>query len=97
MQRTFHDWVSRNSRRHVSLATLIHRGDGSQACAYVSNLSYDGCELTCDELFLLDERIKLAVPNLGSIRAEIRWVRPDVRTAGARFVDKLDAAEMQSA
>lgn len=93
MQRAFEDWVSRNSRRHVSLATLVHRGDGSQACAHLSNLSYEGCELTCDELFLLDETIKLAVPALGSIRAEIRWVRPDLRTAGARFVHNFKAMD----
>lgn len=96
-QRELDGWVARQARRETDLTALAYRHDGSQLCARLSNIGYDGCELSSDESFSIGERIKLTVPKLGEIHAEVRWVRSDLNKAGALFVsDGIDVSEQHS-
>lgn len=81
----------RRPRRKVEFGAFAERPDGTQALLTLSNLSYDGCEVVSAESLRVGERIKLNLPRLGQIFAEIRWSAEG--RAGALFIvddDKLD-------
>jgi hypothetical protein len=39
----------------------------------VNDLSYDGCEISCDDVFQVGEQVRLSVIARGAIRAHVRW------------------------
>ena len=84
-------WVKRNDRRDVNLTATTYRADGSAVAVRISNLSYDGCQLEADHLFEVGECVTLALPGMGEINAQIRWVLPTGGQAGMRFL--LEEAE----
>ena len=63
----------RGSRRDVEFGAFAERSDGQVAALTVSNLSYDGCQLRSEEQFRPGEIVKLNLPRLGQVVAEIRW------------------------
>lgn len=82
----------RSPRRKVEFGAFAERPDGTEAVLTVSNLSYDGCEVVSAERFRIGERVKLNLPRLGRISAEIRWSAEG--RAGALFIvdeEELDA------
>lgn len=79
--RSFDD---RAPRRDVEFGAFAARIDGSETLITVSNLSYEGCLLRSGDSFRNGEQVKLNLPRLGQIQAEIRWSAGD--RAGARFI-----------
>ena len=51
----------------------------------VSDLSYAGCKLSCEEPFSKGELVELRIIKRGAVQAEICW--SDDGRAGARFVN----------
>jgi hypothetical protein len=51
----------------------------------VSELSYAGCQLRCEEPFSAGEKVELRIIKRGAVQAEIRWSDDD--RAGAEFVN----------
>jgi hypothetical protein len=51
----------------------------------VSELSYGGCKLNCEEPFSEGELVELRIIKRGAVHAEIRW--SDEGRAGARFMN----------
>lgn len=80
--------AARNPRRAVEFGAFAMRVDGSETLITVSNLSYDGCQLRCPAGFEAGEKLKLILPRLGEICAEIRWSAEG--SAGARFIEKVE-------
>jgi hypothetical protein len=78
------DQSNRGPRRTVQLMGEAHWPGGRSAEVVLSNLSYDGCELSSRHSFQRGETIMLRLPDRGVIRAQIRWVRNG--KAGARFL-----------
>lgn len=76
--------VNRRQRRDVEFGAFAERPDGSTAIVTVSNLSYDGCQLRSELSFRKGEALKLNLPRLGEIRAEVRW--SEEGKAGAEFI-----------
>lgn len=74
----------RGPRRYVQFGAFAERRDGSEAVVTVSNLSYDGCQLVSAENFRIGERVKLNLPQLGQIVADIRCSVD--RSSGALFI-----------
>lgn len=74
----------RGPRRDVEFGAFAERPDGTEAVVTISNLSYDGCQLMSGENFRTGERVKLNLPQLGHIVAEIRWSVD--RNSGALFI-----------
>ena len=70
-------------RREVALGAVVHRRDGSRVSAELSDLSYGGCRIQGGEPLEPAEQIRLIVPSLGEIEAQVRWSRND--GAGAQF------------
>jgi hypothetical protein len=75
--------LARDERRQFACAALVDRADGSRHPARVSNLSYAGCQLESEVPMAVGEAVRLVLPSLGVIRAQVRWVAGD--KAGALF------------
>jgi hypothetical protein len=76
--------VDRAERRQVNL-----RGYALNATRdldiLVSNLSYTGCQIRCEDVLTPGEIVELRVVKRGAIQAEIRW--SDEQRAGALFLN----------
>ncbi len=81
----FDDLVKRDVRYDVDLPGLAFREDGSTLCVTLRNMSYNGCMLAADVALAIGEIVRLAIPRMGEIRAQVRW-SSDEGKAGARFV-----------
>jgi len=87
MQRA-HGWVGRKDRHPVQIDATIHCADGSREPAKLSDFSDEGCRIECDRGFQIGERLQIAIPRMGQIKAQVRWALPG--SAGARFVAESD-------
>lgn len=76
-------WTPRNDRHAVDLAAVVHRGDGEPLSVMVKDLTEQGCRISTDETLLIGEQIRLEIPRLGYLDAQIRWSFDG--EAGARF------------
>jgi len=91
----FHDWFERGQRRPVRLLAAARWADGTAATVELSNMSYGGCQLRSKHDFEKGETVYLMIPDLGKVRAQIRWVK-DGR-AGARFITGDSAQDSRRA
>ena len=78
-------WVERGQRRGVDLAAMAYRSDGSGLPVKLRNISYEGCLLESEAAMAVGERITLALPRMGEIKAQVRWIA-EAGKAGAKFV-----------
>lgn len=79
-----HGWVGRKDRHEVKADAVVHRGDGSHVPVKVANISDEGCRIESREHFSIGERVTIAIPRMGTVKAQIRWSLPD--SAGAKFL-----------
>jgi hypothetical protein len=87
MQR-LHGWVGRKDRLPVEIdATVVH-ADGGKVPVKLTNLTDQGCRIDADHQFQIGERLILALPRMGQIKAQVRWALPG--SAGARFIAESD-------
>ena len=87
MQRA-HGWVGRKDRHPVEIDAVVHRNDGSKQEVKLSNLSDEGCRMDSEGHFEIGERLQIAIPRMGQIKAQVRWALPG--SAGARFLAESD-------
>jgi hypothetical protein len=66
-------WTPRNDRRQVDLAAVVHRGEGGPLSVIVKDLTEEGCRLSAGETLRIGEHIKIEIPRLGFLDAQIRW------------------------
>ena len=76
-------WTPRNDRRPVDLAAFVHRGGGDRLPVIVKDLTEQGCRLSAEETLRIGERIKIEIPRLGFLDAQVRWALDG--EAGALF------------
>lgn len=76
-------WTPRNARRQVDLAAFVHRGEGDRLPVIVKDLTEQGCRLSAEETLRIGERIKIEIPRLGFLDAQVRWALDG--EAGALF------------
>ena len=92
MERQKQDWQVREApRRTVSLVGTVQVACGKQIRILIQNMSYQGCRFLSEHAFEVGEAIGLAVPGMGQVRAQVRWVKGDL--AGVRFLLGNSAAE----
>jgi hypothetical protein len=77
-------WVGRRDRHVIEVDAVVHREDGSHVAVKLTNISDDGCRVDSTEHFGIGERVTLAIPRMGTVKAQIRWALPD--SAGAKFL-----------
>jgi len=83
-----HEWATRKNRHPVAVDAVIHRTDGTKMSAILTNFSDDGCCIEGANDFRVGERLRIDMPRMGHVKAQIRWSHPD--SAGAKFVAESD-------
>lgn len=83
-----HAWVARKDRHPVEIDAVLHRTDGSKEPVKLSNFSDEGCRIETAAKFRIGERLQIAIPRMGQVKAQVRWLLPG--TVGARFVAESD-------
>lgn len=78
----------RRVRFPVEIEAVVHRTDGSKLAARVTDSSDHGCRIETEHSFHIGERVQIAVPRMGSVRAQVRWALPGA--AGTRFLTESD-------
>jgi hypothetical protein len=78
----------RRARFPVEIDAIVHRADGSKFSARVSNFSDQGCRIETDCRIHIGERLHVAVPRMGAVKAQVRWTLPGA--AGTRFLTESD-------
>lgn len=75
-------WSTRAERRAVELRGFV-LADGLDADIAVSDLSYDGCQISCSESLERGDSLELRIIGRGGAKAEVRWTGNG--RAGLRF------------
>jgi hypothetical protein len=83
-----HGWVGRKDRHPVELDAVVRRDDGSRVPVKLTNFSEDGCRIESDHDFRIGEQLQIAIPDMGKVKAQVRWALPG--SAGAKFITKPD-------
>jgi hypothetical protein len=84
----------RDPRRAVELRAFARLGDDKSIELTILDLSYDGCRVEAPVAFLPKTQLKLSVPRLGELSAEVRWC--DGNIAGLCFTtEALEPAQPQ--
>ena len=87
MQR-MHGWIGRKDRQSVAIDAVVHWNDGSNAPVKLTDFSDEGCRIEADHDFRIGERLQIAIPRMGQIKAQVRWALPG--SAGAKFLAEGD-------
>ena len=82
------DRPGRKERHPVAVEAVVHRTDGTKAPALLTNFSDDGCRIEADADFRVGERLQIAIPRMGHVKAQVRWTM--VGSAGAKFLAESD-------
>lgn len=86
--------MRRDPRHPTSLPAFALLADGSTIELTILDLSYDGCRVEVPVAFLPKTQLKLSVPRLGKLDAEVRWC--DGSVAGLCFTSEaLQPAQPQ--
>jgi hypothetical protein len=85
-QRRMQGWVSRNDRHDARIDAVVHRPEGEKVSVTLTNLSYEGCRIESDKMFRIGEHVRIAVPRVGTIDAQVRWSLEG--SAGAQFTSE---------
>jgi hypothetical protein len=83
-----HEWVKRKCRFPVEVDVIIFRDEGRKSTARLTDLSDQGCKIESQIPFCVDERVQIAIPRMGMIKAQIQWTAAG--KAGAKFVIETD-------
>ena len=78
----------RRERHPVAIDAVLHRTDGSKSPVKLTNFSDQGCRIESDEQLRVGERLAIAIPRMGQVKAQVRW--STTGSAGARFVAESD-------
>ena len=81
-------WLHRKDRYPVSIDATVHRSDGTKALAKLTNFSDEGCRIEATDEFRVGEKLQIAIPRMGHVKAQVRWSYPG--TAGAKFLLESD-------
>jgi len=81
-------WVGRKDRHPAAVDAVVHRTDGSKSPVQLTNFSDEGCRIEAKADFSIGERLQIAIPRMGHVKAQIRWALAG--TAGAKFLAESD-------
>jgi hypothetical protein len=81
-------WAQRKDRHPVAIDAEVQRSDGTKAPVKLTNFSDTGCRIEAAEAFRIGERLQIAIPRMGHVKAQVRWSHPG--SAGAKFLIESD-------
>lgn len=82
------DCVKRKERHPVDIDAIAHRSDGTKALVKVLDFSAEGCRMESSCEFRIGEKLQVAIPRMGAVKAQVRWCEPGV--SGAKFLIESD-------
>jgi hypothetical protein len=82
------EWAGRKDRHPVEIDAVAYRIDGTKIPVRLTNFSEQGCRIEAADQFQIGERLSIAVPRMGQLKARVRWALPG--SAGAQFVTESD-------
>ena len=82
------EWVGRKERHPVEIDAVAYRADGTKLPVKLTNFSEQGCRIDAADGFQIGERLSIAVPRMGQMKAKIRWALAG--SAGAQFITESD-------
>ena len=80
-------WIGRKDRPDSSVEAVAYCADGTEVAVIITNMSDEGCRMESAHTFVIGEQLRLAVPEVGYVVAQIRWAL--LGAAGARFISDL--------
>jgi len=83
-----HEWVGRKDRQPVEIDAVVYRLDGTNTPVKLTNFTEEGCRIESDSELQIGERLAIALPRMGHIKAQVRWALPG--SAGAKFLMESD-------
>jgi hypothetical protein len=83
-----HGWIGRKDRHPVVVDAVVHRTDGSKSPVKLTNFSDEGCRIEAEMDLRIGERLQIAIPRMGHVKAQVRWSLPG--SAGAKFLAESD-------
>lgn len=83
-----HTWIGRKDRHPVAVDAVALRTDGSKSPVRLTNFSDDGCRMETESNFRIGERLQIAIPRMGKVKAQVRWALTG--SAGAKFLTESD-------
>lgn len=83
--------VERESRSARRVPVFIHRQDGREIAAILTNISNHGCQLKSAAKLSSDEFVRIEFPHVGGMAARICWAADGA--AGAEFIPHSDVWE----
>jgi len=87
MQRV-HGWIGRKDRHPVVVDAVVHRTDGSKSPVRLTDFSDSGCRIEAETDFRIGERLQIAIPRMGNVKAQVRWALDG--SAGVKFLVESD-------
>lgn len=82
-------WIGRKDRFPVAMDAKVHRADGAIVAVRLTDFSEEGCRLEGDDVFQIGEHLRIDVPRLGLVKAQVRWALAG--SAGTRFFTEGEA------
>jgi hypothetical protein len=84
-----HGRAARKDRHTVVVDdAVVHRTDGTKSAVRLTNFSDEGCRIEADIDFRIGERLAIAIPRMGQVKAQVRWALAG--KAGAKFIAESD-------
>jgi hypothetical protein len=87
MERTS-EWAGRKVRHPVEIEATVLRACGGKTPVKLTNFSDEGCRIEGAEGFRVGERLQIALPRMGQVKAQVRWTGSG--SVGVRFVAESD-------
>ena len=77
------EFTPRKVRHPMAVTAHVFRPNGCQLAVTITEMSDNGCRIEGGETLPIGEAVRIAIPNMGQIHAQIRWSLGGA--AGARF------------
>ena len=81
-------WARRKDRHPVEIEAVVQRTDDRKEPVKLRNFSDEGCRIEAVGDYHIGERLQIAIPRMGHIKAQVRWSMPG--SVGARFLAESD-------
>ncbi len=81
-------WAGRKVRYPVEIDANVLRPGGGKTPVKLTNFSDEGCRMEGAEGFHVGERLQIALPRMGQVKAQVRWTGSG--SVGVRFIAESD-------
>jgi hypothetical protein len=81
-------WIKRKDRFPVRVSAVVLRAQERSQAVRLTNFSDGGCRIEGSYGLTVGERVRIDIPRMGAVKAQIRWALGNC--AGARFVIEAD-------